>query len=76
YRRVILRDPLLPAGLLPPAWPALDARALCARLYQALLPASESWLDDHGESASGPLRPPGPELGRRFSDVQRNMLQK
>lgn len=76
YRRVILRDPLLPASLLPPAWPALEARKFCARLYQALLPASESWLDAHGESATGSLRPPGPELGRRFSDVRRNMLQK
>jgi phenylacetic acid degradation operon negative regulatory protein len=76
YRRVILRDPLLPAALLPPAWPALEARRFCARLYQALLPASESWLDAYGESATGSLRPPGPELGRRFSDVQRNMLQK
>ncbi|MGD9839428.1 MAG: phenylacetic acid degradation operon negative regulatory protein PaaX [Afipia sp.] len=76
YRRVILRDPLLPAALLPPAWPALEARIFCASLYQALLPASESWLDEYGESASGSLRPPGPELGRRFSDVQRNMLQK
>lgn len=76
YRRVVLRDPLLPAGLLPPEWPALEARKFCAGLYQALLPASESWLDAHGESVTGSLRPPGPELGRRFSDVQRNMLQK
>jgi len=76
YRRVVLRDPLLPEGLLPPAWPALDARQFCARLYQALLPASESWLDAYGASATGSLRPPGAELGRRFSDVQRNMLQK
>jgi phenylacetic acid degradation operon negative regulatory protein len=75
YRRVILRDPLLPAGLLPSAWPALEARQFCARLYQALLPASESWLDEYGESVTGSLRTPGPELGRRFSDVQRNMLQ-
>lgn len=76
YRRVILRDPLLPAVLLPPAWPALEARELCARLYQILMPASESWLNAHGESVTGPLPPPGPELGRRFSDVRRNMLQK
>ncbi len=76
YRRVILRDPLLPAALLPPAWPAPEARELCARLYQALLSASESWLDTYGESVTGPLRPPGLELGRRFSDVRRNMLQK
>ncbi len=41
YRRAILRDPLLPAALLPRDWPALEARKFCARLYQALLPASE-----------------------------------
>lgn len=76
YRRVILRDPLLPASLLPPVWPALEARKFCASLYQSLLPASESWLDTYGESATGSLQPPGPELGKRFSDVQRNMLQK
>lgn len=76
YRRVVLRDPLLPAALLPDDWPALEARQLCAQLYQSLLATSETWLNAHGESAAGPLRPPGPELGRRFSDMQRNILQK
>ncbi|WP_315836018.1 phenylacetic acid degradation operon negative regulatory protein PaaX [Bradyrhizobium prioriisuperbiae] len=66
YRRVILRDPLLPTVLLPEGWPADEARLFCARIYQALLPASEKWLDDHGESLSGQLPPPGPELRRRF----------
>jgi len=72
YRRVILRDPLLPATLLPTGWPAAEARRFCATVYQALLPASEKWLDSQGESRSGRLPPPGPELRRRFSD----MLQK
>ncbi len=76
YRRVILRDPLLPADLLPADWPAPEARRLCARTYQALLPASEKWLDSHGESLPGSLPPPGLELGRRFADVADNMLQK
>jgi phenylacetic acid degradation operon negative regulatory protein len=76
YRRVILRDPLLPAALLPAAWPAPDARAFCGRVYRALLPASEHWLDIHGESALGKLPPPGPELSRRFPDPNTNMLQK
>jgi len=76
YRRVILRDPLLPAPLLPQAWPAHEARRLCARLYRALLPASERWLDAHGESRNGPLPPPGAELRRRFSDAFTDALQK
>ena len=65
YRRVILRDPLLPAALLPADWPAQEARAFCGRLYRALLPASERWLDDNGESRSGAL-PPATRLDHRF----------
>lgn len=66
YRRVILRDPLLPAALLPASWPALEVREFCARVYHALLPASERWLDANGESADGALPPPSPELTQRF----------
>jgi phenylacetic acid degradation operon negative regulatory protein len=66
YRRVILRDPLLPAALLPADWPAQEARSFCGRLYRALLPASERWLDDHGESRTGALPAPGTGLGQRF----------
>lgn len=66
YRRVLLRDPLLPEALLPAEWPAREARAFCGRVYRALLPSSERWLDTFGESASGALPPPGPELAARF----------
>lgn len=66
YRRVILRDPLLPAALLPADWPAQEARAFCGRLYRALLPASEQWLDANGESLKGKLPAPGTGLRRRF----------
>lgn len=66
YRRVLLRDPLLPDALLPADWPGHAARDLCGRLYRALQPASEQWLDLHGENAAGPLPKPGPELAARF----------
>ena len=66
YRRVILRDPLLPAALLPADWPAQEARAFCAKLYRAVLPASEQWLDAYGESRIGALPPPGNALSHRF----------
>ena len=66
WRRIVLRDPVLPADLLPPDWPGTAARALCAELYQRLLPASERWLDANGQAESGPLPPPGPELRARF----------
>jgi phenylacetic acid degradation operon negative regulatory protein len=66
YRRVVLRDPLLPTALLPADWPGRAARQLCGEIYRGLLPASEQWLDRHASNENGPLPAPGPELGRRF----------
>ncbi|MBX9647796.1 MAG: phenylacetic acid degradation operon negative regulatory protein PaaX [Xanthobacteraceae bacterium] len=66
YRRVVLRDPLLPSALLPADWPGSAARTLCGEIYRALLPASEQWLDRHASSESGPLPKAAAELARRF----------
>src|SRR5260370_3385473 len=41
YRRVVLRDPLLPTAFLPPDWPGRAARQLCRQAYPGLLPPSE-----------------------------------
>jgi len=68
YRRVVLRDPLLPVALLPADWPGRAARTLCGEIYRALLPASEQWLDRHGTNENGPLPKAIAELGRRFGD--------
>jgi phenylacetic acid degradation operon negative regulatory protein len=68
YRRVVLRDPLLPTALLPKDWPGRAARKLCGEIYRALLPLSEQWLDRHGTNEAGPLPKAGAELGRRFGD--------
>jgi phenylacetic acid degradation operon negative regulatory protein len=68
YRRVVLRDPLLPGSLLPSDWPGKPARKLCAVLYRRLIPASEQWLDRNGVCAAGPLPPASTELDRRFDD--------
>src|ERR1700730_15057127 len=68
YRRVVLRDPLLPTALLPADWPGRAARQLCGEIYRGLLPASEQWLDRNAVSENGPLPPPGGELSRRFGD--------
>ena len=69
YRRVVLRDPLLPTALLPRDWPGRAARNLCGEIYRGLLPASEQWLDRHGTNESGALPKAGAELGRRFGDA-------
>ena len=66
YRRVVLRDPLLPAILLPEDWPGRGARGLCGEIYRGLLPLSERWLDRHAVNEAGPLPRAGSELARRF----------
>ncbi len=68
YRRVVLRDPLLPSALLPRQWPGRAARALCGELYRDLLAASERWLDRHGSNENGPLPKANGALLRRFED--------
>jgi phenylacetic acid degradation operon negative regulatory protein len=67
YRRVVLRDPLLPAELLPKNWPGREARALCGEIYRTLLPASERWLDAHAIDENGVLPPAGEALRHRFA---------
>ena len=67
YRRVSLRDPLLPPDMLPPDWPGGTARALCRAIFHALLPASERWLAANGVNEDGPLPPASPDLADRFA---------
>lgn len=64
HRRVALRDPRLPGAMLPEGWHGAEAWALCARLYRALAPASEAWLDGV-QCRTGPL-PRGPDPAGRF----------
>lgn len=66
YRRIVLRDPLLPAELLPADWPGDAARGLCATLYRRLVGPSERWLDRHAIDENGSLVA-GPEVFARFA---------
>lgn len=66
YRRVVLRDPLLPTALLPPDWPGSAARKLCGEIYRGVLAPSEQWLDRYATNEDGPLPKPKAELARRF----------
>ncbi|MCL2430126.1 MAG: phenylacetic acid degradation operon negative regulatory protein PaaX, partial [Alphaproteobacteria bacterium] len=66
YRRVVLRDPMLPTELLSADWPGHAARGLCARLYGTLVPGSERWLDRNALDEQGRLPPPEPDFWARF----------
>jgi phenylacetic acid degradation operon negative regulatory protein len=48
WRRIVLRDPGLPAALLPEDWAGKDARNLARGIYAKLTKPSEQWLDKSG----------------------------
>ena len=70
YRRIVLRDPLLPRELLPERWAGDEARRLCGTIYRALVPPAEHWLDAHATTETGPLPPPARGFLERFGDLQ------
>jgi len=65
YRRIVLRDPMLPAQLLPRDWIGREAFAAAREIYRALCDVAERWIDMHLHDENGPLPPPRPGL-RRF----------
>lgn len=66
YRRIVLRDPILPREILPNDWPGSAARALCADIYGCVLAASERWLDQNAIDESGACPPASGDLLDRF----------
>lgn len=66
YRRIVLRDPGLPAELLPADWPGARARELLAALYRQAAGASSEWIRETGETACGGLPAAGAAFRRRF----------
>ena len=65
-RKLLLRDPQLPEGLLPATWPGSRARHLCRDLYRKLLPLSERHLDASVRLASGAMPHASQVVVRRF----------
>jgi phenylacetic acid degradation operon negative regulatory protein len=70
YRRAVLKDPLLPAQLLPKPWAGMAARSLCGTIYKTLLPASEQWIDAHARNDKGTLPEADSGFRRRFASIQ------
>jgi phenylacetic acid degradation operon negative regulatory protein len=67
YRRIVLRDPLLPRRLLAEDWPGGQARDLCAAIYAVVADPADRWLSGHSVDERGPLPPPGEAISGRFS---------
>jgi phenylacetic acid degradation operon negative regulatory protein len=69
YRRLHLRDPLLPERLLPPEWPGTRAALLCRALYTAVFAASETHLSRIGAQLAGALPAADPAVLKRFGGI-------
>jgi len=69
YRRLHLRDPLLPQRLLPANWPGFHAARLCRDIYARVFAASEAHLSEAAARLDGPLPPPEHSVMRRFGGI-------
>jgi phenylacetic acid degradation operon negative regulatory protein len=72
YRKIHLRDPLLPGSLLPQNWAGADAHETCRRLYAKVFPASERYLTATVQTIAGSLPAPTPEIFHRFGGLPRS----
>jgi len=72
YRKIHLRDPLLPEALLPADWVGTDAYHLCRAIYGRVAQRAEQHLSAHAVTLGGPLRPANAELFGRFGGLTRN----
>ena len=71
YRRVLLRDPMLPAELLPDGWNGNQARSLFQEIYGKVWEGAEEHLMSVLESTSGRLPPASEEFSARFGGLKR-----
>lgn len=70
YRKIVLRDPLLPKALLPADWAGTEAYRLCRSLYRLVAQASESYLAQTMETADGALPAAEAQFHERFGGLQ------
>ena len=69
FRRIHLRDPLLPLTLLPRGWIGETAYSLTREIYTRVFGPAEAWLSETAATLAGPLPPPHAEVRRRFGGL-------
>lgn len=69
YRRVLLKDPVLPDILLPPDWHGGKARQLCERIYKLIAAAADRHLVTHFETFSGEIPDLSDAYKKRFGGI-------
>ncbi len=71
YRRTLLRDPQLPAALLPLDWPGTAAATLCRDLYRLTVAGAERHLEATLEGPAGSLPAVDDDFLHRFGGLER-----
>ena len=71
YRKIHLRDPLLPPALLPSNWVGATAYEVCRRLYARVFPAAESYLSVSAHQLHRPLPAANSAAHARFGGIAR-----
>jgi len=69
YRRLHLRDPLLPAQLLRPDWPGAQAAVLCRDIYVRVFGPSEAYLSRVASRLAGALPAADASVLQRFGGI-------
>src|ERR1700722_16495005 len=69
YRRLHLRDPLLPQRLLQVNWPGARAATLCRDVYARVFVVSEAHLSHVATQLKGRLPPPAASVMQRFGGI-------
>ena len=69
FRRIHLRDPLLPLTLLPRGWIGETAYSLTREIYTRVFGPAEAWLSETAATLAGPLPPPHADVRRRFGGL-------
>ena len=70
YRRLHLRDPLLPPRLLRANWPGARAAVLCRDIYSRVFTPSEAYLSRVAAQLDGPLPEPDASVMQRFGGIK------
>jgi phenylacetic acid degradation operon negative regulatory protein len=71
YRKIHLRDPLLPPSLLPADWPGTAAYEVCRMVYERVFLAAEQHLSAVATRLDGRLPAPEASVYRRFAGLPR-----
>lgn len=69
YRRIIIKDPLLPGELLPEDWPGGVAQSLAMNLYKKIHLSARNYVTEHGETIVGPVPLPASDYYARFGGL-------